>query len=149
VAKIVRVTGLDDVLKKLDVEYLTEPIRRRVFREAAEEGRDYLSDLVPKLTGASARTEQLQIRDQGYSIEDAGARLSVTADPLRYLEFGTKAGAAKSIVRRGGRSLVRTSGGTQRIKKRRFMAKTIGRTRSEMRKRLEAAASEIEKQWSK
>lgn len=147
-ARTTKVIGLEEVLKKLDVEYLTEPLRRRVFREAAEAGRDYLGQLVPRDTGASAQTMALQVRDSGYSIQDAGARLSITADPLRYLEFGTKQGASKSTIRRGGRSLVRTSGGQQRIKRHRFMAKTIGRTRKEMRTRLEQAAKDIEQRWS-
>lgn len=147
-ARAVKVVGLEEVLRKLDAQYLAEPVKRVVFVKAAETGRDYLAQLVPKLTGASARTEQLQVRDAGYDIEDAGARLSITADPLRYLEFGTKQGAAKSIVRRGGRSLVRTAGGTQRIKKRRFMARTIGKTRAEMRRLTAEAAKDIEQRWA-
>ncbi len=148
-AASVKLVGLEAVLKKLDAEYLAEPIRRVVFVGAAEAGRDYLGQLVPRLTGASAQTMALSVRDQGYKIEDAGARLAITADPLRYLEFGTKHGASKSIRRVRGRSVVRTSGGTQRIKKRRFMAKTIGRTRAEMRKRTERAVQEIEARWAK
>lgn len=147
-ASSLKVVGLDEVLKKLDPEYLAEPVKRVVFRKAAETGRDYLSQLVPRLTGASARTEQLSIRDAGYKIEDAGARLAITANPLRYLEFGTKQGASKSIRRVRGRSLVRTTGGTQRIKKRRFMAKTIGKTRSEVRRLASDAAKEIEGRWA-
>lgn len=145
----VKAVGLEGILKKLDVDYLTEDAKRTIFRETAEVARDYLSQNVPRDTGASARTMGLDVRDAGYSIQDAGARLSITANPLKYIEFGTKRGATKSIIRRGGRSLVRTSGGEQRIKKRRFMAKTIGRARSDMKKRVQAAVAGIEARWAK
>ena len=144
-----KLTGLDEVLAKMDPEKLLgEPVKRTIFREAAEAGRDYLTPLVPRRTGASASTQELSVRDAGYSLEDAGARLSVTADPLRYLEFGTKAGATKSLLKARGRYVIRTSGGSQRIKKRRFMAKTIGRTRKEIRQRVDKAVKEIEAKWA-
>lgn len=146
----IKAVGLDEVVKKLDPENLLgEPVKRTIFREAAEAGRDYLTPLVPRNTGASAQTQQLTVRDAGYKLEDAGARLSVTADPLRYLEFGTKQGATKTLIRARGRYGVRTSGGSQRIKRRRFMAKTIGRTRREIRTRVDKAVKEIEANWSK
>lgn len=144
----VKVVGMDALLKKLDVDYLAEPVKRTILRESAEAGRDYLSQVVPRDTGASARTMRLEVRDN-VRIVDAGARLGITANPLRYLEFGTKMGASKTLLRTRGRYVIRTSGGSQRIKKRRFMARTIGRTRSEIRKRTAAAVKEIEQRWSK
>lgn len=143
-----KVIGLEELSKKLDLEYLAEPVKRRVFREAAEEARDYLGQLVPRRTGASAATMDLSIQDAGYKIEDSGARLAITADPLKYLEFGTKVGSTKSLIRARGQYRIRTSGGSQRIKRRRFMAKTIGRTRANIRKLAEAAARDVEARWS-
>lgn len=146
----VKGTGFENILKKLDPDQLLgETVKRTIFRESAEVGRDYLNPLIPRNTAASAQTMELTVRDAGYALQDAGARLAVTADPLRYLEFGTKAGATKTLLKARGKYVVRTSGGSQRIKKRRFMAKTIGRTRKEMRQRVEKAVSEIEATWAK
>lgn len=121
---MVKIVGLNRLLQKLEASHLTAPAVRGLVRAAGESGQTFLGPIIPRETGASAGTMALSIRDAG-ELRDIGARLSVTAFPLRFHEFGTK-----------------------HIKRRRFMAKTISKMRRTLKDLIGRAVAQVESTWA-
>lgn len=114
-----KLVGVEKMLRKLDPGVLTQPAIEELVIRGAELALAYADPLLPRETGASAQTLELT------RVSDGGARVSVDAFPLRFLEFGTV-----------------------HIKKRRFFARTIAYGRKQLRTRLiPDAIAKIESEW--
>lgn len=141
----VRVQGLPKLLKKLNAEHLTEPERKEIIHEAGRFAHDFIGPLIPRAAehhGPSAALASTLAARYG----DWGARVAVDAFPGAFLEFGTQVSSGPRDRRR--RTAAAWRAGTYRISPRRFMSKTIGRTRALMREQLiPKAVANIERRW--
>lgn len=117
-AATVKVVGVEKLLKKLDADKLAGPEKSRIIQATARFAQGQLETRVPRRSGTLANSMRLQ------SSPDS-ARLSLGAFYGRFQEFGTRY-----------------------VRRRRFMARTIGAARKELRRLVEEAKSNIERKWA-
>lgn len=127
-AATVKVIGLDKLLKKLDASQIVGPARTRIIRSAAEYGEGQLRKRVPRAIGTLASSISLQPNKMGAKVSVGNAE----AFYGRFLEFGTYSADSRTV----------------HIKRRRFMARTLGATRKELRRLVEVEVGSIERKWA-
>jgi phenylpyruvate tautomerase PptA (4-oxalocrotonate tautomerase family) len=148
-----KVVGFDKLQKKLDAANLTEPVKRQIIRDVTEEGQRFLAARVPRDTGALAGSMGATVKDE---IGAGYGKVKIGGGGIFYahmLEWGTinrgsigLTDSRRRLTAAQRRSAARAGG--QRIRPMRFMSKTIGKVRRELKARIADAVKDVEQRWA-